>query len=158
VLRPEDIDERYIATPRAEAHTVEVDGEAVVLDEESGRLVLLNATGALVWRCLDGASSIAEIVDDLVDVLGARRKIVSKDVVALVRQLGREGLLVGVEEALTDDEAAAELVEPAPADPDEDPACDDDDSTVIDLTEVVGGTPVGDPPPGGRFVAQPPNL
>jgi Coenzyme PQQ synthesis protein D (PqqD) len=49
-------------------HTVEVDGEAVVLND--GRLHLLNATGALVWACFDGDGTIAEIATDISEGLG----------------------------------------------------------------------------------------
>jgi Coenzyme PQQ synthesis protein D (PqqD) len=78
-------------------HTVEVDGEAVLLDERSGRLHLLNPSGALVWACFDGVSSIAEIVDDISDELGAPRDVVLADTLAVTRELADEGLLANVE-------------------------------------------------------------
>jgi hypothetical protein len=78
-------------------YTVEVDGEAVLLDERTGRLHLLNATGALVWACFDGASSLGEIVSDLSDGLGAPRDVVLADVMSIARHLGDEGLLANVE-------------------------------------------------------------
>jgi hypothetical protein len=88
--------EEFVAARSERAHTVEVDGEAVVLDEATGRLHLLNTTGALVWRCFDGESSIGEIVSDISDAINLPRDAVLADVLAITRQLGEEGLLAGV--------------------------------------------------------------
>jgi len=87
-------------------HAVEIDGEAVLLDETTGRLHLLNATGALLWACFDGKSSIAEIVTDLAEELGAPRRVVLADTLAISRQLGEEGLLADVTSARRAGEAS----------------------------------------------------
>jgi hypothetical protein len=104
------IDE-HLAPARAQAvHTVEVDGEAVLLDERSGRLHLLNPSGALVWACFDGVSSIGEIVDDISDELDAPRDVVLADTLAATRQLADEGVLANMEPATrkSDDGATVE--------------------------------------------------
>jgi len=93
------VDERLVPLRREAVHTVEVDGEAVLLDEDSGRFHLLNATGALLWVCFDGASSIGEIVTDISDELGTPRELVLADTLAIVRHLASEGLLANVEPA-----------------------------------------------------------
>jgi hypothetical protein len=88
----------HLAPERARAvHTVEVDGEAVLLDERNGRLHLLNRSGTLVWACFDGESSIGEIVDDISDELGAPRDVVLADTLRVSRQLADEGLLANVD-------------------------------------------------------------
>jgi hypothetical protein len=91
------VDERLVPVRRKAVHTVETDGEAVLLDEANGRLHLLNATGALVWVCVDGEASIGEIVTDLSDELGAARAVVLADRLAITRHLGEEGLLANLE-------------------------------------------------------------
>jgi Coenzyme PQQ synthesis protein D (PqqD) len=53
----------------SQIHTVDVDGEAVILDQASGQLMLLNTAGALVWSLFDGVSTIAEICTDIAEVL-----------------------------------------------------------------------------------------
>lgn len=78
------------------AYTVELDGEAVVLDEEQNRLHLLNRTATLVWACCDGSGTVAEIAADLAESAGVPTERVTAEVVALVRTLGAEGLLDGV--------------------------------------------------------------
>jgi hypothetical protein len=73
-------------------HGVELDGEAVLLDMRAQRLHRLNPTATLVWNCLDGASTIAEITADLSDVLAAPVDRVLADVIAVCVDLQREGL------------------------------------------------------------------
>ncbi len=129
-VRPDDIDEKFVARRASTAHTVEVDGEAVLLND--GRLHLLNATGTLVWACFDGEGTIAEIAGDISDGLGVPYDTVLKDTLAVARDLGTEGLLDAV----------------APAEP-ENPA-DAADQVIARGTESRWAS---DP----RFVDEPPN-
>ena len=132
-VRPDDIDERFVARRAGTAHTVEVDGEAVLLND--GRLHLLNATGTLVWACFDGEGTIAEIAADISDGLGVPYETVLDDTLAVARELGTEGLLAEV----------------APTEPEQ------DGDTAREGTLVVAqGTEskwASDP----RFVDEPPN-
>lgn len=102
-VAPEAIDKDFVARRAEAAHTVEVDGEAVLLN--NGRLHLLNAAGALVWACFDGDGTIAEIAADISDGLGVPYDAVLEDTLAVARELGTEGLLDAV----------------APAEPEQDP-------------------------------------
>jgi hypothetical protein len=88
------IDDSFVPHRAASVHAVEIDGEAVLLDEATARLHLLNATGTLVWRCFDGASALSEIVDDVSAVMDVPRRQVLADSLALVRRLVDERLLV----------------------------------------------------------------
>src|SRR5262249_55412047 len=132
-VRPHDIDERFVARRAGTAHTVEVDGEAVLLND--GRLHLLNATGTLVWACFDGEGTIAEIASDVSAGVGAPDEPVSDDPRAAPRDPGPGGLLAEV----------------APAEPEQ------DGDTAREGTLVVAqGTEskwASDP----RFVDEPPN-
>jgi hypothetical protein len=94
--RPQ-LNEQFVPVPREAVYTVTVDGEAVVLDQDTGRLHLLNATGALVWACFDGESSIEDIVADLSAELGVAADVALHDVLTIARQLGDQGLLANVE-------------------------------------------------------------
>jgi uncharacterized membrane protein YphA (DoxX/SURF4 family)/thiol-disulfide isomerase/thioredoxin len=84
--------------PMVTTRTVESGGrsETVAVDETSGASLSLDVIGGLVWSCLDGVSTLKEIVDDLAGVFGAPREQVAVDVLELVRSLGRHGLLVGI--------------------------------------------------------------
>jgi hypothetical protein len=130
-VSPEAIDESFVARRVADAHTVEVDGEAVLLNE--GRLHLLNATGALVWACFDGDGTIAEIAADISEGLDVPYETVLDDTLAVARELGAEGLL----ESVTPTKAEA-----APETPDEHLSTDESASQWA-----------SDP----RFVDEPPN-
>jgi Coenzyme PQQ synthesis protein D (PqqD) len=111
LVSPDAIDEEFVALRAHTAHTVEVDGEAVLLND--GRLHLLNATGALVWACFDGNGTIAEIAADISDGLGVPYDTVLADTLAVVRELGTEGLLEAVAPAETEhsDEVVAHTAE-----------------------------------------------
>ena len=81
-----------VLAPSASAIAVDVADEMIVVDEARGILHLLNPTGALVWRCLDGVSSLDEICGDLADVLGVPLPRVHADVGALACRLLDDGL------------------------------------------------------------------
>ena len=87
----------FVPAPNAAVHTVEIDGEAVLLDQAANRLHHLNPTATLVWACLDGRASIAEIAVDLSRGFGAPHHTVLADTIAVTRMLGDEGLLANVE-------------------------------------------------------------
>lgn len=74
-----------------------LDGEAVVLDLESGRYFTLNRTATAVWELLDGARSVGEILA----ALGVR---FTGDIETLRRHVG----------ALLDDLERKKLVERRP--------------------------------------------
>jgi Coenzyme PQQ synthesis protein D (PqqD) len=130
-VSPEEIGEDFVAERGAAVHTVEVDGEAVLLNE--GRLHLLNATGALVWACFDGTGTIAEIATDISAGLGVPYETVLEDTVAVARHLGEEGLLASV----------------TPAAPEAAPHAVDDDAAPDKAASQWSSDP--------RFVDEPPN-
>lgn len=74
--------------------TIEVEPEALLLDEATGRVQVLNAAAALLWACLDGTSSLGEICADLADGLGAPYSTVLADTITVVRELLDEGFAV----------------------------------------------------------------
>jgi hypothetical protein len=82
----------------AAAYTVELDGEAVVLDEERNRLHHLNPMATLVWACFDGIGTIDEIAVDVAGAFTSDPDDVAVDILTLARELGAEGLLDGVDD------------------------------------------------------------
>lgn len=93
----DDIDRNLVAQFRQGVTAVELDGEAVLLDGETGVVFTLNPTATLVWRCCDGAARLGEIIDDIAFVFeDTEQGRVEVDVLALVKEVGRRGLLVGV--------------------------------------------------------------
>ena len=96
-MKASEIDHGFVPAQAEAAYTVELDGEAVVLDEARNRLHHLNPTATLVWACFDGTGSIDEIARDLADAFASSPEAVSIDVLTLAQELGAEGLLVGVD-------------------------------------------------------------
>ena len=96
------IDEAYVPEQSPSVFTVTIDGEAVLLDEVEERLHHLNAPAALVWACLDGHASVAELATELSDELDVPRATVLDETLVVLRDLGAQGLLRGVR-AVPDD-------------------------------------------------------
>lgn len=84
-----------VLTPLATAQVVFVDDEAVVVDEATGRLALLNGPGAIVWQCLDGESTLEEICLDIADELEVSFETVLADSERLITELAAQGLVTG---------------------------------------------------------------
>jgi hypothetical protein len=95
-MTADHIDGRFKPLARASVASVELDGEGVLYDEEQGLTHLLNPTATVVWSCLDGERSVDDLGVELAEAFGADVMTVSADVLALVRELARQGLLEGV--------------------------------------------------------------
>lgn len=74
---------------------VELDGESVIYDEESGDLHHLNPTATIVFSLCDGAATIKEISADIAQAFGVSDDEVERQVRALLRQFRKQGLLDG---------------------------------------------------------------
>ena len=90
------IDEAYAPARGEHVHTVVLDGEGVLLDEDENRLHLLNATATLLWQLYDGTTTLGDLADDLSAEIGGDRATILADLVTISRHLGSEGLLEGV--------------------------------------------------------------
>src|SRR3954466_4578375 len=101
-LSPTEIDESFAPSRSRDAYTVEIDGEAVLLDERENRLHLLNHTAALVWACFDGHTAVRDLVVEISEELDTPYDVVLVDVLAIARHFGDEGLLDGVRRSATD--------------------------------------------------------
>ena len=71
----------------------ETAGEVLVHDPASGKIHILNESGALVLRACDGTHSIEAIVDQLVAQTGAERARVTRDVVTACDAFRAQGLI-----------------------------------------------------------------
>ncbi len=123
-----------VLTPSPATFVVEVDGEAIVLDETTGTLHLLNATGSMIWQCIDGESTLGEICADLADILGAPYDDVADGAETLARQLLDEGLA-------TSPESAPAFVEPELERPSNGGCCAFDDDDHIHDDRITVETP-----------------
>lgn len=88
-----EIDERCILRASGGSALAELDGEAVILDEEHDVVHALNATATLVWSRCDGSTTLGEIISALAELFSTDRQAVRDDVVAVARLLFRRGLV-----------------------------------------------------------------
>jgi hypothetical protein len=79
--------------PHTEAvvlHTLP-DGTHALTDATRGTMLVVNDVGAAVWLLLEGAASVAEVVDEVTATLGAERAAVARDVSAFLEALVQHG-------------------------------------------------------------------
>ncbi len=70
------------------------DGEAVLLDIESGEYFSLNSVGSRIWELCDGTRSIAEIVSVICDEFDVAEDVASADADDILDELEQENLVV----------------------------------------------------------------
>jgi hypothetical protein len=87
------IDESTVPRRNQAVHTVELDGEAVLLDTSANRLHHLNRTASMLWACIDGGVSIGELAAEIAGELGLDEVTVRTDAVEVFQHLHREGLI-----------------------------------------------------------------
>lgn len=76
-----------------EAVSLEVEGETLVYQRQTGEVHRLDPVGAIVWRLLDGQSTVDELVDDLAAAFEVDAGVVRGDVGALLARLEEARLL-----------------------------------------------------------------
>jgi len=69
------------------------DGEAVLLDIESGEYFALNSVGSRIWELSDGTRSTAEIVSVICDEFDVAEDVAMADVREVLDELEKEKLV-----------------------------------------------------------------
>ena len=87
------IDGAFIPVTRRTLSTVEVDGQAVLLDETTGVLCVLDSIATLAWACFDGSSPVGDVAADLAAEFGVDVEEVQAELISVVRRLGSHGML-----------------------------------------------------------------
>lgn len=95
-ISPEAIDESFVPVRGDGILALDAGDETVLYHQESGGLHRLNPTGALIWHCCDGSTSLSVLIDELSEAYRAERPSMAAQVVDIVRSLGRMNLLRGV--------------------------------------------------------------
>lgn len=80
-------------TRAAEAVTLELDGETLVYQRRTGEVHRLDPVGSVVWRVLDGQTTVEELVKDLSAAFEVDAGVVRADVSDLLKRLGQAFLL-----------------------------------------------------------------
>jgi len=71
----------------------ELEGEAVILNLQSGHYYSLDPVGTSIWRALTSAASVGEAIAVLLDEFDVDRETLERDVGAMVAELRDEGLI-----------------------------------------------------------------
>lgn len=82
-----------VPRPSTNVQGTTLDGETVLLDFTSGRYYTLNRVGSAVWERCTGNQSLQDIHTALCARYDASSERIADDLLALVTQLGHEGLL-----------------------------------------------------------------
>jgi PqqD family protein of HPr-rel-A system len=73
----------------------ELDGEALIYDEESGQLHHLNPTATLVFTLCDGNATVREMTTDISELYEMPPDEVEPQVRTLIREFRTAGLIAG---------------------------------------------------------------
>ncbi len=82
-----------VPCPNPNVQGTTLDGETVLLDLSSGRYYTLNRVGTAIWEHCTGGNSLRSIHEALCKRFEAPAERIADDLLALVTQLGHEGLL-----------------------------------------------------------------
>ena len=76
-----------------------VDGEAIVVDLQSGKTIGLNATGTFLWSRLDGSSDAVALAAALVAEFDVTDEAAETDTNAFLAEMTQRGLIADAESA-----------------------------------------------------------
>ncbi len=84
-----------LSTYKKSADLVEqvVDGELVVLDQDSGQIHQFNATASEIWMCIDGKTATDEIISRIAEHFSIELEVAKKDVESTLQQLHEQNLI-----------------------------------------------------------------
>ena len=91
--REHAIDASFVPVVAASVVSVEVDGQAILLDEATGSLCLLDPVATVAWSCFDGSTAVRDVAADLAAGFASDGDQVLADVVGLARRLADHGML-----------------------------------------------------------------
>jgi hypothetical protein len=85
----------YSVSPQVVNETI--DGEAVMINLETGAYYSLRGVGAAVWDGLQAGATVGQIVDHFAEAFSAPRTTIEADLSALVAKLEQEELIVATQ-------------------------------------------------------------
>ena len=87
-----------VITASPDQVSCDLDGEAALLNLKSGIYYGLDKTGAAIWHMLQSPRRVSDIVDGILDRFVVDRKTAEQDLLALLQDMLREGLVTVVTE------------------------------------------------------------
>jgi hypothetical protein len=70
-----------------------LEGEAVVIDLDTRKVMGLNKTASLVWTRMDGKRTVADLVEAVASTFSVEPDVATRDVTAFLSQMQARGLV-----------------------------------------------------------------
>jgi coenzyme PQQ synthesis protein D (PqqD) len=70
------------------------DGQATIVLPDRAEVKVLNVVGSLVWERMDGARTVAEIVDAIVEEYDIAPDEARRDVLSFIEELRESGMVI----------------------------------------------------------------
>lgn len=80
---------------RSDLTVVELEGEAVIYDDETRQVHYLNQTATIVFNLCDGSSTIKELAGDIADAFSLQQDEVERQVRTVLRNFREAGFMEG---------------------------------------------------------------
>jgi hypothetical protein len=88
----EGLQDSYAPRRRGDVLEIDFDDGLILYDRDANLVHHLNPSAALVWRMCEGTSSVGELVQGIVEVVGSSPHEVNAQVTDLLRELDELGL------------------------------------------------------------------
>ena len=82
-----------VVIPHPDVQCSVLDGEAVLLNLETGAYFTLNRVGTVTWELFDGECTLDQILLAICERFEVSEEVARQDLLSLVRHLGQEGLI-----------------------------------------------------------------
>jgi hypothetical protein len=88
-----EITEATVVTPKPDVQCSVLEGEAVLLDLESGLYYTLNRVGTIAWEYFTGDYTLSQVLEAICERFDVDNEVARRDLFALVHHLSQEGLV-----------------------------------------------------------------
>jgi len=85
--------ERFVMTPHPDVQCSVLDGEAVLLNLETGSYFTLNSLGTVAWELFNGERTLTHVHAAICERFDVREDVARQDLLSLVSHLAQEGLI-----------------------------------------------------------------
>ena len=90
----------YLLRNRDTAHRI-IDGVAIIVNPETGKMYTLNEVGTYIWEHADGRHTISDIIDGVCEMYEVDKSKAVDDVNLFINDLTEKNVVVLVEKELS---------------------------------------------------------
>lgn len=80
-------------TPHPDVQCSILDGEAILLNLETGAYFTLNRVGTVTWELFNGECTLTQVLSAICERFEVSEDLARQDLLSLVEHLGQEGLI-----------------------------------------------------------------